>query len=358
MSGSGARTRRLLLGAVLAVVLLFFFFRGIDGAALARAFRSANPLLLAGVVLATLATYLARSWRWGYLLAPLARVPFGRLFSITIIGFMAGLIIPRAGEVLRPYLVARRYALSTSAVFASIILERLVDLIAVLLLFGMYFYVLPTPAAQIQSPVLGIVKAGGGLAALAALAVLGLLLALHHHADRVMGVVDRVLGRLSARLAGLAVRLLRSFAQGLVVLKASPGHLLAIVGQSILVWLPIAAAFHFSNLAFGIHLPFHATFFMLVPLTAGVAIPTPGMVGGFHETYLLSLTQVFGVAKETAAAAGIAAHALLNLPVLVMGLVLLPREGLDFSRMTRMADHPPGEEAPAAPEGAAAGRMP
>src|SRR5262245_54389316 len=245
MAGSGARGRRLLLGAALAIVLLFFFFRGIDGAALARAFRAADPLLLGAVVLATLATYLARSWRWGYLLAPLTRVPFGRLFSITVIGFMAGLIIPRAGEVLRPYLVARRYSLATSAVFASIILERLVDLIAVLLLFGLYFYVLPTPPQQIQSPVLGIVKAGGGLAALAALAVLGGLLALHDHAERVVSVMDRVLRRLSVRLAALAVRLLRSFAEGLVVLKASPGHLLAIVGQSILVWLPIAAAFYF-----------------------------------------------------------------------------------------------------------------
>jgi glycosyltransferase 2 family protein len=356
--GHARMIRRLLLGAALAIVLLFFFFRGVDGAALARALRAADPVFLGGVVLATLATYLARAWRWGFLLAPLERVPFGRLFSITVIGFMAGLIIPRAGEVLRPYLVAKRYSLRTSAVFASIILERLVDLIAVLLLFGLYFYGLPTPRAQAHGPFLTAVKAGGGLAAVAALAVLGVLLALHHHADRVVGLLERLLGRISARLAAVVVRLLRSFAQGLAVLQASPGHLLAIVGQSILVWLPIAAAIHWSNRALGIDLPFHSTFFMLVPLTAGVAVPTPGMMGGFHVTYQVSLTEVFGVAKQTAAAAGLAAHALLNLPVLALGLALLPREGLSLSRMTRMAESGADESEDPAPRGAPVGRMP
>jgi uncharacterized protein (TIRG00374 family) len=352
------RGRRLLVGAALAILLMYFFFRGVDGAALGRAFRSADPLFLAGVVLATLATYLARAWRWGFLLAPLERVPFRRLFAITVIGFMAGLIIPRSGEVLRPYLVAKQYSLRTSAIFASIILERLVDLIAVLLLFGLYFYALPTPAAQVQSPVLTSVKAGGGLAALAALVVLGILLALHHHADRVVGLLERLVRRISVRLAAIVVRLLRSFAEGLAVLQASPGHLLAIVGQSILVWLPIAVAVHWSNRAFGIDLPLHSAFFMLVPLTAGVAVPTPGMVGGFHVTYQASLTEVFGVASETAAAAGLAAHALLNLPVLLMGLAFLPGEGLSLSRMSEVAQSRPDVQDAAAPAGAPAGRMP
>ena len=61
---------------------------------------------------------------------------------------------------------------------------------------------------------------------------------------------------------------------------------------------------------------------MIAFLTVGVAIPTPGMVGGFHAFYLLALTHAFGVPRATAAAAGIACHALSNLPVLVLGLVL------------------------------------
>jgi len=59
----------------------------------------------------------------------------------------------------------------------------------------------------------------------------------------------------------------------------------------------------------------------------------PGMVGGFHAFYLLALSEVFGVPRATAAAAAVAAHALSNLPVLVLGLVLLGREGLSLGKV-------------------------
>ena len=71
-------------------------------------------------------------------------------------------------------------------------------------------------------------------------------------------------------------------------------------------------------------------------LVVGVAIPTPGMVGGFHAFYLLALADVYGVPRATAAAAAVAAHALSNLPVLVCGLVLLGREGLSLGRVAEV----------------------
>ena len=103
---------RVALSLLLAVGLLLLFFRGVDWNAMGRALRAADPIYLCGVVLVTLVTYAARAWRWGFLLAPLARVPFGRLFSATFVGFMTGLLIPRAQEVVRPYLVARRHPVS------------------------------------------------------------------------------------------------------------------------------------------------------------------------------------------------------------------------------------------------------
>jgi uncharacterized membrane protein YbhN (UPF0104 family) len=114
-----------------------------------------------------------------------------------------------------------------------------------------------------------------------------------------------------------------------------------IFGQSILVWLSIDLSIWANNRAFGLDLPFHTSFLMVAFLTVGVAAPTPGAVGGFHEFYLLALTQAFGVDKHTAAAAGIACHALTNLPVLVLGLALLGREGLTMGKVADMAEQPP-----------------
>src|SRR6185436_2852841 len=163
-----SRRWRLLGGALLALVLLGIFFRGVDWTELRTAFRAADHLYLAAVVALTIVTYLLRAWRCGSLLQPLAPVPMRDLVSATFVGFMFGLLIPRAGEVVRPYLISRRHPIRTSAGFASIILERLVDLVTVLVLFGLYLYVLPTPAAQTRGPLLGFLKLGGAMAGAAA----------------------------------------------------------------------------------------------------------------------------------------------------------------------------------------------
>jgi uncharacterized membrane protein YbhN (UPF0104 family) len=142
---------------------------------------------------------------------------------------------------------------------------------------------------------------------------------------------------------------LRSFAAGLGVLKAPPSHLLALAGQSLLVWLPISLGIYWNNLAFALVLPFHSAFLVVTFLTVGVSVPTPGMVGGFHEFYRLALTQVYGVPNDTAVAAGIASHALSNLPVLVIGLVALGGEGLTLGKVAKMSEEPIKADAPPQP---------
>lgn len=329
---------RLLLGALLAIILLLLFFRGVAWSDLGRAFGRAHLGYLALVVLATLVTYALRAWRWGLLLQPLVEVPYGRLFSATYVGFMTGLLVPRAGEVVRPYLVARRHPVRTSAAFASIILERLFDLITVLAFFGLYFFVLPTPAAQREGTLLDTLKVGAAVVSVISAVVLGLLIAFHAHAERLLALADRVFRLLPGAVARPAREMLGSFGKGLAVLQAPIPHLLAIAGQSVLVWLAIAAGVYWNNRAFGIGLPFHAAFLILGFLTVGVAVPTPGMVGGFHESFLLALTQAYGVNKGVAAAAGITLHALNSLPVLILGLLLLGGEGLTLGRVAEMTE--------------------
>lgn len=331
-----AERGRLLLGVLAAAVLLALFFRGMDWAALGHVLATARWLPLAGLVLVTVLLYGVRAWRWGALLAPLARVRYADLFSATMVGFASGLLVPRAGEILRPWLLSRRYPIAISAGFATIILERLVDLVTVLGLFALYLFVLPTPAAQSHGRLMDLLKLGGALTAAGAVGVLVFLLALHSNAERVVGAIERLISRAPRWIAEPVARALRAFSEGLAVLRAPLPQLAGIAAQSVAIWLLIALSFHLNHLAFGIDLPYHATFLLVAFLVVGVAIPTPGMVGGFHAFYLLALSEVFGVEREKAAAAGIAAHALSNLPILVFGLALLGREGLSLGRVAEV----------------------
>jgi uncharacterized protein (TIRG00374 family) len=329
---------RLLLGFVLAGALLALVFWTVDWDELRSALQGARLAPLLGLSLATVGVYALRAWRLGLLLGPLGRVRYADLFSATYVGFAAGLVVPRAQEILRPWLVSRRYPIPLSAGFATIIIERLIDLITVLGLFALYLFVLPTPPQQAGGALMGVVKTAGAGTAVAALATLVVLLALHSHADRVLGLLERVLVHLPDWSAGPLRRIVRAFSDGLAVLRAPAGHLVAIFAQSLAIWLLIAFGFHLNHLAFSLDLPFHATFLLIAFLTVGVAIPTPGMVGGFHAFYLLTLHQMFGVDRATAAAAGITAHAFTFLPILVLGFPLLWREGLSLGRVAAVAE--------------------
>src|SRR5262249_42376654 len=158
---------------VLTVGLLAYFLHDVPLRDVLSKTRQANVGLLAVGVGVTLMTYALRAFRWRYLLAPIGPTRYSTAFETTVIGFAASFLLPaRAGEVLRPYLLARREHLPPTACFATIILERLLDLVTVLLLFGL-FVVLVDPASLAGDPAMyARVKTGGLLAA--AVSVAGL----------------------------------------------------------------------------------------------------------------------------------------------------------------------------------------
>jgi hypothetical protein len=331
-----SRRGQVLVGVILAAVLFALFLRGVDTAQLLAALRAADPLALASVVPLTLASYAVRGWRWGALLQPMAQIKVRDLFSATMVGFAASLVIPRSGEFLRPWLVSRRHPVKMSAGFATIVIERLIDLISVLALFSLYLFVLPRPAAQTSGGWVTSLQVGGAFAMALALVLLALLLALHANAEGTVRFVDRLLSHGPSWLSVRVGQVLRSFSDGLAVLRAPGSHWLLIAVQSALLWLLTAASLHLVQVAFAIDLPFHTSFLLIAFLVVGESIPTPGLVGGFHAFYLLALAEVFGVERNLSVAAGIAAHALTNLPVLVVGAALLGRESLSFGQVAEV----------------------
>ncbi len=332
---------RLGLGVALAIFLLWLATRGVDPHALLAAMAQARPLPLVAVVVLTILMYVIRAMRWRLLLPSLRQASVLDLFGITTIGFMAGLFIPRAGEVLRPYLAARRYKVSVSAGLASIVLERLIDLITVLFLLALYMFVLPRPVSERSDALMTTLRAGAGLVFVVALLGLAFLAALRVEGGPARRLLDWTLGLLPGKLRVTVRGLVSAFVSGLDVFGSSPAQWARLIAESLLLWITIGIIIHMNSMAFGFDIPFHSAFLIIAFLTVGVAIPTPGMVGGFHASYTLALTAIYGVDQGGAVAAGIVLHALQNLPVLILGIVFLGREGLSFGSMRQITEGSP-----------------
>jgi uncharacterized protein (TIRG00374 family) len=314
---------RTILIFLLTLGLLGFFFRNADLAGVWAETRRARPGLL------TLVTYVLRAFRWQYLLAPIGPTHFTTAFRTTVIGFAASFLLPaRAGEVIRPYLLARREHLSATSAFATIILERLLDLVTVLLFFAAFVFTLTADSTAATH--LGRVKAGGLLAGVAAVAGLGVLFALAGHPERMGRAALRVERVLPARLAHAVAKFVETFAQGLAVMR-QPRRLLIALVLSLPLWLSIAAGIWLCSLAFHITFPFAGSFLVMTVLVVGVAMPTPGAIGGFHAAYQIAVQTLFAAPTDRAVGGAIVLHAISFLPVTILGIVFMAREGLTLS---------------------------
>lgn len=334
-----SRARTILILAVTAG-LLAFFFRNVDVAEAWAETRRANPAQLALAVLVTLLTYLLRAWRWQSLLAPIGPTRFSTAFRTTVIGFAASAFLPaRAGEVIRPYLLARKEGLKPTATFATIILERLLDLAAVMVLFGVFVLTVPDGVVSGGPEKFAHVKFWGSVAAAAGLVGLGLLFALAGHPERLGRAAGRIEAVLPARAARVVAQLVESFAEGLAVMR-QPARLVAALALSFPLWLSIAAGIWLTSQAFHITFPYTGSFLVMTLLIVGVAVPTPGAIGGFHAAYQIGVETFFAAPPDRAVGAAIVLHAISFLPVTILGVIFMAQEGLTFSGVQKMAQRP------------------
>ena len=325
-----------------AAVLVALFLYNVDIGRVAREILHAQPAWLALAVATMLVNLTIRTIRWQYLLAPLGRVSFGAAFRATAVGYAATTIFPaRAGEVIRPYFLARSEAstsgMSATGAFATIILERMLDVIAVVALLASFVFVFGRDLTAANPVAFTAVKWTG--ATVGAVTLAGLIVAFVLAGDpaRLAQAMTRLEQVMPSSLAGLIARIAEKFATGLGAVRR-PGRLLGALAWSIPLWLSIACGIWSVAEAFRLTIPFTGSFLLVALLVLGVAVPTPGAVGGFHEAFRLGATTFYGVPDARAVGAAIVLHVISIGPSLALGLYFAAQAGLNFSRMKELAE--------------------
>ena len=328
----------------LAVGLLAVFLREADLGQVWSAMAAARADLIWLTIGLTVVTFVVRAERWKYLLEPLGPTRFRTVFRTTVIGFAASAVLPaRAGEVIRPYLLARQEGLSATAAFATIVVERVLDLLAVLLLL-LAFLIWFDPGVESRDSVLfSAIRFGGLVMAPVALGALLLMFFMAGHPERLQAWLLKAEAVLPVRAASAIARVARTFAEGFAVVRR-PERLVAALAWSVVLWVAIAAGVWSVAIAFGIAMPFTGGWLMIAPLVVGVAVPTPGGVGGFHEAFRLGATSFFGADNDNAVGAAIVLHAISVGPVTLAGLLFILQDGLKLGAI--IGERPIDDRAP------------
>ncbi len=306
---------KLIAGLLLGGILVYLSVRGIDFQDVAKNLRGIDGGYLLPALILMVAMQWLRSVRWGILLSPLEKVNQLSLFSVSNVGFLAIMAIPaRLGELARPYLITQHSRIAMSSALGTIVVERILDVLTVLLMA--LFVLVFTPAPPWMSRASGLL-----LFATAAVTLLLILMILWR------GALERkakiLAGRLPEKYASGALRLLHHFIDGFQAM-ADRKTILYASGLSLAIWLVDVLIIYLMFLSFHYQLPVSAAFVVMIILIVGIAIPAaPGFVGNWHYFCVLALT-LYGISKPDALSFAIVYHFLSLVIIIVLGVACLP----------------------------------
>lgn len=320
--------KNLIAGAVLSALLVYLSIRGIHFQEVADGIRAIRYGYIFPILGGMLLMQVLRSFRWGLMLSPTARVDQISLFSVTCVGFLAIIAIPaRIGELARPYLIAKKSAIPMSFALGTIFAERVFDCLTVLIILVFVLFFTPLPPWLVRSSFLFLFLT---------VAILAAMILLTTRREASLRVLAPLIGRLPTRYADAVNRLVHHFIDGFGVM-VSPSLLVSVTGLSIAIWLADVLVIYLLFLAFGFHLPVVAAFVLMIILIVGIAIPTaPGFIGNWHYFCILSLG-LFGVPRAEALTFAVVYHFISIGFVILLGLLFLPFNRFSVSDLRRQA---------------------
>ena len=320
---------RAALGLAASSVFIALFLRNADFDGIGRAFAEARPEWIAPALAAYFAGVAARAWRWHYLLLHLKRIAWPRLFPIVAIGFGVNNVLPlRTGELVRAHVLAQRHGLRGATGLSTIFMTRVYDglMLTIFLVAGV---------AAGAAGAWGMPFPGWWLTGAMAFLVFGMIGAfiVFGAAARNSAAVADFARRWIRRLPGLAssgLDWLEPLVDG-VGAQARPAQVRGALWTSFAAWGLEAAMYWMVGEAFSLDLPFAV--YLLVAAAANLLITAPstsGGVGPFEwaaKAVLLIYLPAYGFteagAEAAATAYAVSLHALVLIPIAVVGLAFL-----------------------------------
>ena len=325
MQASVQKKRQFWLGMVISLLCLGGMFWVIKPAEIAQAIQQARPIYLLGTAVYLLIYLFLRAVRWRYLLGN--HISQAKLFHIQNIGQMLTQLLPfRLGDVARAFLVGQQPGLSVPQGVTTMVVERLLDMLLMVLL-------LPLALLQIETLPAWLRQAGlfSGAATVGLIAGLIVLANKRPFAHKLLSW----LGTKWTRLASNKLhQQLDSLLDGLRAFTQWRSALI-LLGLSVLTWLPVVLAYNAALQA--VHLPasfLNATFIMIVGAFSVAAPSSPGQIGVFHMGVIAAMT-VLGLPAEAAASLAVLYHGINFLLMVLSGIVGLNNIQLSWQSLTR-----------------------
>lgn len=334
------KKNHLLIGLILIILSSYYAFKNVSIEELGMALKSVHYIYLVPAVFFTLLTFVFRAMRWRYLVSSVKDVKTSRLVSPLMVGFMGNILPARAGEFIRAYLLGKKENISFSASFATIFVERLMDMLMFLiLLVAVLFFsadIFSRGNAGENHELMGYMIKFGWISFIGSMGIFLFSVLLQYKNEWAVRIIDLCTKPLPQKWRDKIIEMVHSFTDGLKILKDWRGFS-ASIGLSVLVWAAGTVFYYPILMAFGIEASLPAiTAVLIINLTVGIFIslfPTPGFLGAFQAACVVALHDIFGVSKAVAASFGIIAWLVAMGFIIIAGSFFIVKDNLSFSEL-------------------------
>ncbi len=318
---SGNRRLQLWVGILISALCLVAIFLIIDPGEIWRALQSAQPAYLLLGVAGILGFMAVRAVRWRFMLGN--AVPLGKVFHVQNIGYMLTFLLPfRLGDVARAVIIGNVPPVTLPQGISTMLVERLLDLLFVLMLLPFTLRAVPALPEQVSSAVFL-------LSAVGLTAMIMLVIAANQR-ERARVLTRAILNRLPMFNTENWVRRVDELLLGLGTLTSLRAGIW-LVALSILVWLPILFAYYMTLRGVGIEPSWAMAGFVVCVAALSVAAPSsPGQIGVFHASVIFGLVEILGQPAAESASFAFIYHALNFLTLIVLGIIGVWRTGDTF----------------------------
>lgn len=316
-----------LFGITVTVVLLWWALKDVSVAEVWTHIREGSLLLLLASTAVGTSGYVIRAMRWKVLLAPVRPdTSLRSRFAGLSMGFMANNVLPaRVGEVVRAYALSRLEPVTASAAFGSLVVERLLDGVVLLLYLVLAIASPGFPGGEALSG--GWVVRG---AILLVAGIVGVVIMMAAWPRQLLRLIEWGGARLPERVAGPVVRGAETFLEAIGIMR-DPKLLLLAFSWTLGFWAFHATSFWLGMMAFDIHTGYVSALFVSSVVAFGVAVPAaPGFIGTFHASAKFALSDVFGVAEPSSLAFAFGYWFAGWLPITLIGFWYAWRLGLSL----------------------------
>ncbi len=311
MSDATAPNRKwMIAGLLIGLGFLWIALRQIDLTTALSSLRSVSIGWLLVVMAFGIVFIVIKTLRWTIILRPILGEKFNLLHQVVYIGTAANLVIAHTGELLRTVVLTRRGNVDSSAVLATIGLERTLDFVALLLLIGI---------ALVFEPQVSSLLWFAGLISLGFIVVgVIVVLALLNPDSLVSFISTKLLAAAPAKSRQWLSDRLRGCRDGLISVRRL-STLAILIAISLFQWCMIVAAIWACSQAAGVSIPISGAIAVFALSVIGLTLPSsPAQLGTIQLAFVVGIDLVGGDAAY-AFTASVVYVCFINLTMMLIG---------------------------------------